>query len=184
MTSRWIAPLLLAVAAPSGIGGAATGSFGIEVRLQAVAHAAAPQAPVGSPRQGAPITCSTTTPAGDISSVQVRCNTPTFVQISGLASGSRLLSGLGVEGDESDACGQLANVPGFSCVTQASNPTAQRRAEGVSLFSADIAVPMSDPADPSGSLLYEVRRRDSLGTLVAVQTVDPASGTVELLVTF
>jgi hypothetical protein len=153
MHLRWVVPILLALAAPSGLGGAATGGFIIEIQVLA-GSGRAPAAPApggGQPQDsGGPTTCSSSSGAV---SVRVNCNTPTFVQISEL---------------DGPAVAQLAN-------------------EGVSLLPAETALRLEQPerpADAPTGALYEIRRRDSLSTLVAVQQVDPDSRTVELLVTF
>ena len=181
MQRRWFLPLLLAVAAPSGFGGSAAGSFGIDVQLLAAGGAApvlpapAGQAPQDS-RPG-PATCSS---ASGASSIRVSCSTPTFVQIS---DGQTVASSFRGLRPNEDACGQLASVPGLTCVSYAGHEVEQTSLEGVSLLPASTALRLEEPG-AAASALYEIRRRDSLSTLVAVQTVDPESGTVELLITF
>lgn len=181
MQCRWFVPLLLALAAPSGFGGSAAGTFGIDIQLLA-AGGAAPVVP--APADAAPqvdvrgpTTCSS---ASGGSSVRVSCSTPTFVQIS---DGQAVAGSLrGLRPDE-DACGQLASVPGLTCVSYAGHVVEHSSNEGVSLLPASTAQRIEEPGTAAGAL-YEIRRRDSLSTLVAVQTVNPDSGTVELLVTF
>lgn len=153
MHLRWVVPVLLALAASSGLAGSATGGFNIEIQVLAAAGGA-PAAPApggGQPQDGGgPTTCSSSSGAA---SVRVNCNTPTFVQISELDG----------------------------------RPVAHPANEGVSLLAADTALRLEEPDRPAGApsgALYEIRRRDSLSTLVAVQQVDPDSRTVELLVTF
>lgn len=186
MPGRWLVPILLALAAPSGFGGSATGAFGIEIQLQ-VAGASPPPPPSMSPPGGAPIqagdrgptTCSS---ASGAASVQVSCSTPTFVQIS---DGAAIASSSRGSRSSEDACGQFAAVPGLTCVSYAGHAIQPSANEGVSLLPADTALRLEEPGIPAGpGTLYEIRRRDSLSTLVAVQTVDPASRAVELLVTF
>lgn len=154
MHLRWVVPVLLALAASSGLAGSAMGGFNIEIQVLAASGGArAAPAPGGGQRQngGGPTTCSSSSGAA---SVRVNCNTPTFVQISELDG----------------------------------RPVAQPAMEGVSLLPADTALRLEgEPERPAGAptgALYEIRRRDSLSTLVAVQQVDPDSRTVELLVTF
>ena len=175
--------MLLALAAPSGFSGSATGAFAIEIQLQAAGGVTPPVSLPGSaaaPNSGrGPTTCSS---ASGASSVQVSCSTPTFVQIS---DGAGIASGFRGPHSSEDACGQLAAVPGLTCVSYANRVADLPTNEGVSLVPADTALRIEEPGMPAGpGALYEIRRRDSLSTLVAVQTVDPVSRAVELLVTF
>lgn len=181
MPGRWLVPILLALSAPSGFGGSATGAFGIEIQLQ-VAGGNPPSVslPGGVPIQAGdrgPTTCSS---ASGGSSVRVSCSTPTFVQIS---DGQAIAGSFRGLRPNEDACGQLASVPGLTCVSYAGHVVEHTSNEGVSLLPASTAQRIEDPGTAAGAL-YEIRRRDSLSTLVAVQTVNPDSGTVELLVTF
>lgn len=184
MHLRWIAPLLLAMAAPSGFSGSASGTFNIEVQVHAAGIAPPVPGGVGGPAQdggGGPTTCSS---ASGTASVRVNCSTPTFVQISEVdGSVANRQSGP----SEADACGQLQQVAGLTCVSYGSQLAAQPASQGVSLLPAETALRIEEPEGATGAAtgtLYEIRRRDSLSTLVAVQQVDPDSRTVELLVTF
>ena len=184
MHLRWLAPLLLAVAAPSGFSGSATGAFNIEIQVHAAGVAPPVPGGIAEPARdggGGPTTCSS---ASGTASVRVNCSTPTFVQISEVddSLSSRQSGGL-----EADACGQLQQVPGLTCVSYGSRLVAQPASQGVSLLPGETALRIEEPGGANGAAtgtLYEIRRRDSLSTLVAVQQVDPDSRTVELLVTF
>jgi len=182
MSGRWIAPLLLALVAPSGFGGSASGQFGIELQLQAAGGAPPPgTVPGAAPgKDGGLTTC---TSASGASSVRVNCSTPTFVEISDDRPGATRNARAPRTAQE--MCGQLTTVPGITCVSSTRDTVEHPADEGVSLPPAETALRLDDPRLPaSPGTVYEIRRRDSLSTLVAVQTVDPASRTVELLVTF
>lgn len=182
MPGRWLVPVLLALAAPSGFGGSAAASFGIELQLQAAAGAPPPgTVPGTAPSQdGGLTTCSSASAA---SSVRVNCSTPTFVEISDDRPGATRNARAARTAQE--LCGQLTTVPGITCVSSTRDAVEHPADEGVSLPPAETALRLDDPGLPaSPGAIYEIRRRDSLSTLVAVQTVDPGSRTVELLVTF
>ncbi|TFZ06533.1 hypothetical protein EZ313_07830 [Ramlibacter henchirensis] len=178
MSARWVVPVLLAIAAPSGFSGSASAGFGIGIRLLAPGNGARSGPPGGGSGEHAVsvITCSS---AAGASSVQVHCNLPTFVDISEVEASAN--------GAPPDPCGGLSAAPGVTCTTYGGRSIAQQAGEGVSLMSAESAIrlgPDAGSAGVAGGPVYEIQRRDSLSTLVAVQAVNPDSRTVELLVTF